>query len=377
MNSIHKKYEQRIADSYARIKDAYSYTKSDRMPFQISDVNYCVTGQTVELIPDDYFTNPQSMLRYQLAKIENHMERYDDDYIPFLFPWYGTGVVPSALGCNVIFQDKMDPVAGGAIIEDIDEIKNLAEPDPYKDGLMPKVIETIRYFRRHSDLPITFTDSQGPFNIALTLVGIERLFIWLYEYPAAVHELMDFCTEVFIKWVKVQKDEIGGAGRCCFPHGIILPEEFGSVWLSDDDCIAISAEQYKEFVVPYNGRIFKTFGGGTLHFCGTAEHQLENFLNTEGLVGLNNFCMGNFRQIYKMQDLFKDRLAVKVCDFAPLNISKYYTELMEGLNKLGTILATFVAPELALGDNGGYAQISRAAEKISDEAYEVIRDLVC
>jgi len=376
MESIHKKYEQRIADSYARIKDAFGYKKSDRMPFQISDVNYCVTGQTAELVPDDYFTKPRSMLNYQLAKIENHMNCYDDDYIPFLFPWYGTGVVPSALGCKVIFKDKMDPVACGAIIDNVDDIKKLSEPDPYKDGLMRKVIETIRCFRKHSELPITFTDSQGPFNIALTLVGIERFFIWLYEYPVAVHELMDFCTEVFIKWVKVQKKEMGRAGRCCFPHGIILPEEFGGVWLSDDDCIAISAEHYKEFVVPYNGRIFKTFGGGTLHFCGTAEHQLENLLNTEGLVGVNNFCMGNFRQIYKMQELFKGRLAVKVCDFAPLNIFKYYGELFGGLSKEGTILAAFVVPELALGDNGGYVQITRAADKISDEVYEVIRNLV-
>ena len=28
----------------------------------------------------------------------------DDVYIPYLFPWYGTGVVPSAIGCEVLFQ---------------------------------------------------------------------------------------------------------------------------------------------------------------------------------------------------------------------------------------------------------------------------------
>jgi hypothetical protein len=208
------------------------------------------------------------------------------------------------------------------------------------------------------------------------MVGVAKFFIWLYEYPAAVHELMDFCTEVFIEWIKVQKAEMDDAGRCCFPHGIILPEEYGNVWLCDDDCIAISAEQYREFVVPYNSRIFKAFGGGTLHFCGSAEHQLENFLHTEGLVGINNFCMGNFNQIYKMQELFESKLALMVCDFAPLDIRKYYTELMDGLAREGTILATFVAPELALGADGGYAQVSRNPDKISDEVYIVVRELM-
>ena len=48
---------------------------------------------------------------------------------------------------------------------------------------MPRVLETIRYFREHSDLPISFTDPQGPFTTALTLVGPATLFVWLYEYP--------------------------------------------------------------------------------------------------------------------------------------------------------------------------------------------------
>jgi len=39
---------------------------------------------------------------------------------------------------------------------------------------MPRVLETIRYFRQHSDLPISFTDPQGPFTTALTLADRRR-----------------------------------------------------------------------------------------------------------------------------------------------------------------------------------------------------------
>ena len=352
-----------------RIGDAYRHKETGETPFLVNDVNYWFSGETPNLIPDDYFTSCEAMMRYQTDKIRRHMELFDDDYVPFSFPWYGTGVLASALGARILFQDKMDPAVQGRVIVDPIQVGKLQEPDPHTDGLMPRVLETIRFFRDHSDLPISFSDPQGPFTTALGLVGPENLFVWLYEHPREVHALMDFCTEAFIDWVKVQQQAIGEErGRNCFPHGIILPAEFGRVWLCDDDCGQISPEQYREFVVPYNARIFREFGGGTLHFCGSAEHQIENLARTDGLVGVNNFCMGNFRQIYKMQELFTGRIALKVCDFSPLHIEPYYEELFAGLRRRGTIVGAFVSPELAL-DKGKYELRSRQGEEIACQAY--------
>ena len=72
--------------------------------------------------------------------------------------------------------------------------------------------------------------------------------------------------------------------------------------------------------MPYNSRVFKEFGGGVLHFCGRPEHQIENLAKTEGLVGVNNCCMGNFRQVYRMQEAFAGRIALHVCDYTPLDV---------------------------------------------------------
>jgi hypothetical protein len=371
-----RKYESRISQSYQKIKEAYEHRNKGVLPFLISDVNYFLSGETPELIPDNYFTDSKSMMQYQINKIKCHMERFEDDYVPFLFPWYGTGVLASGFGSEVVVEKKMDPAVKGTLIKTIGDISRLSIPDPQKDGLMPKVLETIRYFRKYSDLPISFTDPQGPLTTALTMVGPTNFFVWLYEYPSQVHQLMELCTEAFIRWMKTQKQEIGTErGRVCFPHGIVLPEEFGTVWLSDDDCIAISPEHYREFVIPYNSKIFKEFGGGTLHFCGSAEHQIENFLQIDGLTGVNNFCMGNFRQIYNMQKLFENRLALKVCDFTPLSIRKYYKELIGNLKKRGTILASFVLPELALNDEGRYEMVSRKGDAMAREVYGVFREL--
>ena len=137
-------------------------------------------------------------------------------------------------------------------------------------------------------------------------------------------------------------------------------------------CVAISAAQYREFVVPYNARVFREFGGGTLHFCGSAEHQIQNFGATDGLVGVNNFCMGNFRQLRRMQEMFAGRIALMACDFSPLRIAPYFDELFAGLQRQGTIVASFVSPELAL--NGGkYEDVSRTGEAIAQETYACLR----
>jgi len=62
---------------------------------------------------------------------------------------------------------------------------------------------------------------------------------------------MEFCTEAFVRWIRVQKREIGDdRGRCCFPHGIILPEQFGRVWLCDDDCSEPGADSSASSSVP-------------------------------------------------------------------------------------------------------------------------------
>jgi uroporphyrinogen-III decarboxylase len=364
--------DDRMEQARQRIHDAYSHKDTGELPVLVMDVNYWVSGDAPQMIPDDYFTSSASMLEFQQAKIDRHLASIQDDYIPLLYPWYGTGVVPSAIGSKVLFQRGMDPAVEGPVLERPEDIRKLRRPNPLTDGLMPRVLETIRYFREHSDLPVMFTDAQGPLNIALTLCGVENFFVWAKEQPLLAHELMDYTTEVLIDWIRVQKQYAGQSEKNgAFPHSILLPEGFGGVCISDDDCTVISPKMYREFVVPYNSRVFQAFGGGTLHFCGSAMHQIENFLATDGLTGINCFCMGDFKQIRRMQEKFDNRLTLMVCDFTPLNIDSYYRELLANLGNKGTILATYPAAEFAL-EGGKYQIVSRDSAQLAEETARII-----
>lgn len=376
MINIYQKNSMRFQKSYEKIRNAYLQKNVKEPAIVISDVNCALSGEVPELIPDDYFDNFETMCKFQIKKIDNHILRYRDDYIPLLFPWFGTGVIPSAFGCKTIFNKKLDPAVEGTVLKQPQDIKKLTLPDPYKDGLMPKVLKCIDYMREYSDLPVSFTDCQGPLNIAICLCGVENLFIWMYEYPKYVHEIMEFCTEALIQWVKVQKKHTGSSLETgAYPHCLVLPEGFGGICISDDDLTILSPQLYEEFVVPYNSRVFKAFGGGTLHFCGSAMHQLENLLKIEGLTGVNNFCMGDFSQVVKMQELYKDKLAIMVCDFAPLNIEQYYTNLINAIDFKGVILSPFILPECALIGNK-YENISRDRDQVSGQIFDTLQRLI-
>lgn len=356
-----------------KLLSTYQY-KNNTIPFIVNSINYWVDGENPVIIPDDYFTNPASMVEFQTKKIEWHLKHIEDDYFPFLHPWFGTCVVPSAMGVEVVFPPKADPALKGSCISSPEQVYALKTPDPYKDGLMPRVLNYIDYMKIKTNFPVCVTDTQGPLNIALSIAGMENLFTWFYTNPQEVQYLMDFSTKILIDWVKIQKKHAGlELNEGAFPHGIKLPKEFGGVCLSDDDCTQVSAEIYKEFVVPYNSKVLKAFGGGTIHFCGKAEHQIENFCNTEGLTGVNNFCMGNFGQIYKMQEYFASRkIALMICDFAPVDVNAYYYDLFSKLKIQGTIIASFPTYSFGLA-KGKYEQICRNPEELAQEIYETLK----
>lgn len=365
-------YKERFSASKQKITEVYQHTNKE-IPFVVNYMNYWTDGELPDLIPDDYFTNPEAQTKFQLKKIKKHLDLIDDSYIPFLHPWFGTVVLPSALGCEIEMPQKSDPAIKRSAISSPEEISKLRMPDFEKEGLCPNVLATIDYMKDNTNLPVSVTDPQGPLNIALCLCGVENLFIWMYTNPDEVHELMDFCTRVLIEWIKVQKKRSGqNLTSGAWPHGIYLPEGNGGVWIADDDCTQLPADLYREFVVPYNSKVFKAFGGGVLHFCGSAEHQLENFLNTGGLTGINNFCMGNFRQIKEMQKLYENKIGLMVCDFTPFDINKYFADLSAIIKPKGTIIGSFVSPTFGL-DEGKYKVMNRDGNKVSREVFDSIK----
>ena len=78
-------------------------------PYVVGGAMYWVFGLDPETLPDDYVTDPAVMINLQERTYYDQVKEIDDDFVPYLMPWYGTIVTASALGCQIEYPPKMDP----------------------------------------------------------------------------------------------------------------------------------------------------------------------------------------------------------------------------------------------------------------------------
>jgi uroporphyrinogen-III decarboxylase len=374
MECVLKQWQPRIQRAEAQLTETFRF-QNKRPAVVVVDANYWTFGDRPDEIPDDYYTDPAAALRCQLAKIDGHYENIpDDDYIPFLHPWFGTGVLASAFGIKLISNPKMDPAVDIAHMQMPEEIDALRMPAPGASGAMADVVRCIDYFRQHADLPVVFTDCQGPMATALQIVGYDKFCYWVQDDPERIHKLMALVTDALIAWVKFQKARSGQPlTGCSFPLSIKLPEGFGGVWLSDDDSVILSAGLYHEFIKPYNERFLAEFGGGCIHYCGNSTQNIENYCNTRGVTAINNFALDDLAAAAKIRRALRDKgIVYMACDFTPADdrLDDYYHELTKAMDGAeGLVVASYIAPAIAL-NKGKYDAASRdravLARRVSD-----------
>jgi len=366
--------KMRKIDNAFNLKEVKS---ADEIPLVINTP--CYFGFGNHPMPFDYWTNPASMVRFQENAFERHLSKVEDDTIPYFMPWFGTGVIASAFGCKIKdatgFGD--DPGVISTCISSVKDIAKLKIPDACKDGLMPKVLKFMDYARENSDLPVGLTDMNSPLCTAAQMCGYDNLFVWMYQEPEAVRDLFHIIEETFISWVKIQKGHNGERhDQSNGLQGLWTPEGIG-VWVSDDDLVSVDPELYEEFIVPVNGKIFESFGGGFVHFCGNGLHQINNLIRTRNIRAVNNSPMGDFETFGKLTKGLAGRMGIIIQDAAPIDVEGYYTRLFNKVDDLrGIILATFVEDTLGLTNEGRTMNVEWDPLDTANRIVKTIRECV-
>jgi hypothetical protein len=378
MLKLKKQYQSKDNISEQKLKEAFEF-KNKIAPYVVNDVNYWLFGDSPEIIPDDYCgEDPSIMFDQQISKIRRHYETYRNDcYMGFLMPWFGTGVLASGLGTEVGFNPKMDPAVMMSTMEDAQQINDLVMPNPYKDGLMPRVLKAIDYFKEHCDLPIGVTDCQGPLTTALSVIGYENFCYWMSDYPNLIHKLMDLCADSLIEWVKVQKKHIGVDNEEeGYIIGVKMPKGSGGIWIADDDSVIFNGDVFKEFVVPYNEKVLQAFGGGGIHYCGNSTQNKENYSQTKGLTCLHNFHLDNYGAVKETRnEMLDNNIPFYICDFTSGDerLESYYDELFVGIEQKGLVVTSYVAPEIAL-NKGNYEALKRNQHELGKRVEQMIEE---
>ena len=168
-----QRFEKRLETVKAKTDDVFAFKKVDRQLCVVNSAFYWVFGLDTDTFPGDYFDNAAVMTHFQERTYYDQIQEIEDDFVPYLMPWFGTGVTASAFGCRIVFPPKQDPAVDPRHypVKTAEDVRKLEITDPEKDGLMPKVLDYLRYMKTHSFLPVGVTDFQGPLTTANRMKG--------------------------------------------------------------------------------------------------------------------------------------------------------------------------------------------------------------
>ena len=168
-----------------------------------------------------------------------------------------------------------------------EQIDGLVVPHP-SGGLNAKRIEwyhamvdanqNIEVTLNGHPLEVTVTLSQpgGPIPSAFALAGA-NLFLWMAMEPERVHTLMQIVTESHMNCVRFFDEMMGR--ELGHPTG-----------LGCDAAEMVSADMFREFVVPYYLKIWKAYPGPRgFHNCGQNEHLLDLIKDELQITSHNGF----------------------------------------------------------------------------------------
>lgn len=168
----------------------------------------------------------------------------------------------SAFGADIYYPEDAVPRCREHIIKSLEDIKKLNNPDVYKNERTLDRIKGTEYFKKllGDSIPVIGW-VEGPLAEACDLAGVNEILLNIAIEPDFVKFLMEKCLVTAKDFAKAQTE----AG--CYVIGV-----------GDAICSQISAEMYREYVLPLHNDLFDfihSLGAFVkLHICGNITHLL-------------------------------------------------------------------------------------------------------
>ena len=210
-------------------------------------------GKLIGIDAEAYLKSSKNMV----DGLSKAVELYRPDGIPVAFDLQ---IEAEILGCKLVWNKENPPaVVSHPLLNGI-ELSSLRLPEK-TDGRIPVVLETTSELRKKYPELGLYGLITGPFTLALHLLGTE-IFMKLFEDTDYVHKLMDFCTNVGIRYSELLLD----AG--CDVIAVVDPMTS-----------QIDPTSFETFVTPYARKIFdyvrlrKKYS--SFFVCGHAQQNIE------------------------------------------------------------------------------------------------------
>jgi len=116
----------------------------------------------------------------------------------------GTACNAQACGVQVHYRDDSAPVSGAPLLKSLDDVANLAVPDPYTTFPMCEILKATRILSRElgSRAWICARADQGPMDLAAELRGMSEFMIDIAtgEQEEGIHAILDYARRVATRY---------------------------------------------------------------------------------------------------------------------------------------------------------------------------------
>jgi Uroporphyrinogen-III decarboxylase len=183
----------------------------------------------------DYFSNDELWLNANLKALKDFP---DVMFLPGFWSEFGMCTEPSAFGARCTFPLNEFPHAH-RVIQSVDDIDSLPQPNPKTDGLLPFVLNRLKLAQPKIEAAghkIRFAVTRGPLNIASYLMGSTEFLTTMMMQPEKAEALMKKITTYLKDWLHLQMET--------FPS-------IDGIFMLDDIIGFMGEEEFRNFGMPY------------------------------------------------------------------------------------------------------------------------------
>ncbi|MDA8126764.1 MAG: uroporphyrinogen decarboxylase family protein [Deltaproteobacteria bacterium] len=252
-----------------RIKAAVAFAPPVEVPVIPQVFGHAAIAAGVPL--EAYLRDGELLARCQLKALES----YGHDAV---FALMDVNVETEALGSVLRYRRNQYATIETYALARTDDFSRLSLPDPERAGRMPELLKAMRILRRELQNEVLIAGCvTGPLTLAAQLLGMETALYLAIDEPERFGRLLDFTTEVAIRF-----------GASQIRAGAHLPIVFDPA----ASPAVVPGGFFREFALPRLKKIFSSFreNGATanwLHIAGPAGPILPFF--PEAGVEIANF----------------------------------------------------------------------------------------
>lgn len=283
--------ERELDERRARWKARDAFKEPDRVPV-LMGIGTRYWLPKLGLSFHEYFSSAEVMFNAQVTALEWVFSNVRDDrYSIAVGPDFQNVREASGLGCDIGFHNGF-PWVERPVIREESDVERLTKRDMYTDGLTGRIASYRIEMKNLSEgaraklkdgttVPIEVGSgmgTDGPFTNCAWLRGSTQLLADVRLRPSLVHSMMTVVTERIIDFNQRLREDAGLAQDC-------------GMGVADDFAAFLSADHYREFVLPYHEKIYDAFGtkARDIHLCGKIDHLLELLVDEQRIHGLSGF----------------------------------------------------------------------------------------